>query len=220
MKKLISIIAILCLLGCSAAYALTPEERGAVAAPYVPADAVFEREEYDDGLLELYYRSADNLAQYKLKLDKDNVIAQASYELFNDRGGASVVLTQEEAFAVVQKVYPDAVLVNAYTERDDGRQEYKLAFTTPALSGEYKLNAETGEVLEYTLYPVQALTGDAATAYDALSKLYPGVTIKEAEQDRDGGRTICEGKALYQNQEYEFEIDMSDGSIIQWKLDD
>ena len=216
MKRFLPMLLALCLL-CGSALALTAAERDALVKPYLPADAAFAREERDDGLLELTYRTADSLAEYKIKLDENDQIVQISYELRDDRGGASEALTQEQAFAVVAAAHPSATLTSARVERDDGRYEYKVLFTSPEWDGEYTLNAADGTVLKYELYPATLGESDAAAAI--LTAKYPGATVQSVKTDTEDGRKQYEGKASYQDRVYEFAIDVESGKIVEWEID-
>ena len=39
----------------------------------------------------------------------------------------------------------------------------------------------------------------------------------EFKQDYDDGRLIYEGKIIYNNREYEFEIDAATGAVLDWE---
>ena len=43
-----------------------------------------------------------------------------------------------------------------------------------------------------------------------------GADIVEFKQDYDDGRLIYEGKIIYNNREYEFEIDAATGAVLDW----
>ena len=44
-----------------------------------------------------------------------------------------------------------------------------------------------------------------------------GADIVEFKQDYDDGRLIYEGKIIYNNREYEFEIDAATGAVLDWE---
>ena len=44
-----------------------------------------------------------------------------------------------------------------------------------------------------------------------------GADIVEFKQDYDDGRLIYEGKIIYNDREYEFEIDAATGAVLDWE---
>lgn len=55
----------------------------------------------------------------------------------------------------------------------------------------------------------------------ALEKV-PGATeenIRKFKKDRDDGRYVYEGEIVYNNMEYDFEIDADSGDIISWEAE-
>lgn len=229
MKKLLAMVLALTLFAASSALAVTDAQRSELATKYLPAGVQFVKEELDDGLISLEYVSEDRTAEYDLKLDQNGNAFSLSYDLYFDRGGASAKLSEAEVFDLIKALYPDATNLTARLEMDDMLYEYKVFFTTPTLSAEYQLNAESGQILEYKLhYTVTPATGAAVAAPVAdanspagiIAAKYPGASVIHVELDYDDGMQIYEGKASYNGMLYDFEINAANGAIIEWKIDD
>ena len=222
MKRSLSMmVAVLCVLATSFAYALTQTERTSLVGGYLPEDAVFVREETDDGAMKLKYETIDKTGEYEIELDQSGSrVTKVSYDLRNDAGGAKQALNDADAFVVVQKVYADATLVCVTQEKDDGRFETKVAFSTPALTGEYTLNAEDATVMEYELYPLSEMKTDEQTATELLQTQHAGATVLSVKKDTDDKHAEYEGKASLDGRVYEFSIDIGSGKITEWELDD
>lgn len=115
-------------------------------------------------------------------------------------------------------------------ERDDGVQEYEIEFYTQDTEYDYNVDAVTGDIRSYdnelenhtgsTPQEEQgAITIEEATAL-ALEKV-PGAgdTNIRIKEDRDDGRSVYEGTILYENKEYDFEIDAATGEFNEWDQD-
>lgn len=223
-KKVLPLATAAILLLSHAALASQPDFEQ-LARQYVPTDAVFERTERDDGLMEVQFRSPDNSAEYDVKINPETQsVVRVEYDVRDDRGSAKVVLTEEEAKAQVLALYPGAEVLSVLLERDDGLQEYVVLFTAPDLSGKVDLNPETGAVLDRQLnytYASESVSGPL-TAEQAktivLSKVDNG-RIVEFETDRDDGRKVYEGEVISGNVKYDFEIDADTGVILKWEQD-
>lgn len=83
-----------------------------------------------------------------------------------------------------------------------------LLLTTGCGSGNYD-NDQNAQITE-----VKAL--------EIALEQVPGATVEnivEWDRDNDRGRLKYECEILYQNQEYDFEIDATDGSILGWSVE-
>jgi uncharacterized membrane protein YkoI len=134
----------------------------------------------------------------------------------------------------------DVTFVRAYLDWDDGRQVYDVEFYQ--LSGsvakeyDYEIDAVSGQIrdvdydAEYYRAPAApsaapstpAGTISAQQAKEIVLARVPGATlnhIRDFEQDYENGRLRYEGKIVYQNMEYEFEVDGSSGAIRSWEVE-
>ena len=119
------------------------------------------------------------------------------------------------------------------TER--GVMVYDVEFTAGDYEYECDVNAANGEIVKFEKERADrpasvtspsaggALTGGSISETDAkalaLARV-PGATdadIVKFEQDYDDGRLIYEGKIIFDNREYEFEIDAATGAVLDWE---
>ena len=218
MKRFVTITVALLLLMMSSAVALTDAQRADLTAR-LPEEVTLRSEETDDGMLEVEFASADGMREYEFTLAADGTVIKLAFDLLNDRGGASPKLTDDEVKALLLKDFPDATVTSITPEIDDGFHEIDVSFTTPELSGKYTLNAETGAVLDYTLYYTLPGVAGGADAASIIAAAYPGAVVTKVELDTDDGVQQYEGEATYQNRVYEFEINAQTLAITKWELD-
>ena len=57
-------------------------------------------------------------------------------------------------------------------------------------------------------------------AKSVITSRYPGARITDIELDKENGKYVYEGEAVYNGREYDFEIDASTGKLRQWERDD
>ena len=118
-------------------------------------------------------------------------------------------------------------------ENDDGRWEYDTEFYSGNKEYDYEIDASTGEILGYdhdieSVYLPSAdntQSSDASVSLEtakssALAKV-PGAGESNIRinQDYDDGRLIYEGKIIYNTTEYEFEIDATTGTFLEWSAE-
>lgn len=112
-------------------------------------------------------------------------------------------------------------------DRDDGRLTYDVRFDVGQTEYDYEILASDGQILgsdveqnksgrQNTNNSGAAVSMEEATA-TALAKV-PGATENDIriELERDDGRLIYEGNIIYQQMEYEFEIDANTGEVLSW----
>ncbi len=225
MKRLTILLLIAALL-ISAVSALAAEgSPEAAARSVVPAHAELLRTRTDDGLTEYHFHTADG-AVYEVDVHPSTgSVVHVDMDAADQRGGAGVVLTPEQAQAKLLSLYPGAVIRLVHQERDDGRYEYEIHFSTDAFVGRAELNAETGALLDAELdYTAAArmqaqgpLTADEARAL-ALS-LVTGGRMVEFETDREDGRKVYEGEIRSDDGVYEFVIDAETGRVTEWETE-
>lgn len=137
-----------------------------------------------------------------------------------------------------------ATFVGAEKDSEDGKTVYDVEFYSKDFTEyDYEIDAQTGDIISYdadvenftpspqtnasaqdstsaqnTSAPQSAIT-EAQAKEIALAKV-PGAAdadIREFKKDRDDGREEYEGKIVYNNTEYEFEINAENGEIIKWE---
>ena len=117
--------------------------------------------------------------------------------------------------------------VRAYPDWDDGRYVYDVEFyTSDYKEYDYEIDANTGAVLSFDYdadhytRPTQPSTGTDIGLEKAKSIALGQVSgassshIRQAKRDYDDGRLEYDVKIVYNNYEYEFEIDGTSGTIL------
>ena len=130
----------------------------------------------------------------------------------------------------------NATFVKAEKEYDDGVLIYEIEFIVVSgntvVEHDYEIRVSDGVILKRdpdieTIYtvPGSTQTGDLISEGDAkalvLAKV-PGATeadIVKWKKDFDDGRWIYEGEIVFDGWEYEFEIDATTGTILDWDPD-
>lgn len=107
---------------------------------------------------------------------------------------------------------------------EDGVQVYEIEFYTTNKEYDYEINAATGKILSYDYDAesyVPPVTNNneitAAKAKEIALKQVSGATtanIRSCKLDWDDGRATYEVDLVYNEMEYEFEIDASNGRIL------
>lgn len=119
----------------------------------------------------------------------------------------------------------DATIIRSKLDYEDGRQVYDIEWYAGGAKYDYEISADTGEIISSAYEEkmmgansnnVTVSEADAKkTAIDRVS----GATDKDIYEwklDYDDGRPEYEGKIIYGGTEYEFTIDATTGSIIEW----
>ena len=116
-------------------------------------------------------------------------------------------------------------------DRDDGSKVYEVRFNVAEKEYEYEIHAADGTILSSDVerdddYQAQqnGNTGNAnvAVSLDEATKTaldrVPGATEQDIriKLDYDDGRQKYEGDIIYQQVEYDFEIDADTGEVIEW----
>lgn len=120
----------------------------------------------------------------------------------------------------------DLSFINVRQEIDDGVSVYKVEFYQQNQEYDYTIRTSDGTILSFD-YEIDDRTNSANViiAQDdainmALAKV-PGATQNDIrlQLEADDGRWLYEGKIVYNNFEYEFEIDATNGTFIKWEQD-
>lgn len=142
---------------------------------------------------------------------------------------------EEEARAKAMNVAMEhAGVTECYTHRieedvEHGRAVYEIEFFAGNTEYDYTIAKDTLEILSYDQdiegwgLP-EGETGSAVTLEQAIQLVLdrvPGAASTDVriEYERDDGRELYEGEVYYDRTEYEFEIDASTGTFIEWSVD-
>lgn len=129
----------------------------------------------------------------------------------------------------------EVTFVRTEKDRDDGRVVYEVEFySKDNKEYDYEIDAETGDIISFDEDAENYLPSSSDVSQNApqgeviteerakeiaLEKV-PGATdadIREFRKDFDDGREEYEGKIIYNNTEYEFEINAKTGEVITWE---
>ncbi len=119
----------------------------------------------------------------------------------------------------------DATITKSKLDYEDGRQVYDIEWYAGGAKYDYEIAVDTGEIIssayeEKTMGAVSKnVTVSEADAKKTALDRVSGATDKDLYEwklDYDDGRPEYEGKIIYGGTEYEFTIDASTGSVMEW----
>lgn len=147
----------------------------------------------------------------------------------------SSLITEEEAKNIALKdaeVTEDQVTgIRIKLEKDNGIQEYEVDFYADNKEYDYDINASTGEIISKDM----EIDDDFRNTGNSGSSSSVAVTEAEAKKialakvpdatendirihlDYEDGKQVYEGSIVYGGMEYDFEIDASSGTILEWE---
>ena len=140
-------------------------------------------------------------------------------------GAVDEAKEQEIALAHAGVKAVDATITKSKLDYDDGRQVYEIEWYANGAKYNYEIAVATGEIVN-SGYEAKTVvgTGNSATVSEATAKQtalarVSGATEKDIYEwklDYDDGRPEYEGKIIYGGTEYEFTIDATSGTVIEW----
>ena len=140
-------------------------------------------------------------------------------------GAVDEAKAQEIALAHAGVKAVDATITKSKLDYDDGRQVYEIEWYANGAKYDYEIAVATGEIVN-SGYEAKTVvgTGNSATVSEATAKQtalarVSGATEKDIYEwklDYDDGRPEYEGKIIYGGTEYEFTIDATSGTVIEW----
>ena len=146
----------------------------------------------------------------------------------------SSAITKDQAKSVALKdagvAESDTQFIWVKEDYDDGRAVYDVEFFANGTEYDYEIDRSTGKIISSDFdiehySPNNGNTGGTVISADKASSIalakVPGATANDIRihLDRDDGRQIYEGEIYYNRMEYEFEIDASTGTIIEWSVE-
>lgn len=132
----------------------------------------------------------------------------------------------------------DVVFVEAKLERDNGRDEYDIEFTSNNVKYEYEIDAVSGNVLGFSSESISESRTDAGTSLSgdgsqqltldeakAIALEHAGfaadqVVFTKSKLDYDDGAAEYEIEFKANGLEYEYKINPYTGKIIEFDIDD
>ncbi len=135
----------------------------------------------------------------------------------------------------------DTSRLNVSEDMDDGRKVYEIGFDVAEKEYDYEIQASDGAILSSDVETNEGYTAaqnstqsqqnadnagtgtsDAAVSLEEATKIaldkVPGATEQDIRinLDYDDGRQKYEGDIIYEQMEYDFEIDANTGEVIEW----
>ena len=178
---------------------------------------------------------AANGKQYQYNIDALSgavINSEQGAPLQGDSAASGVIVIETAKQKALQHAGLSAAQVTflkSAMEYENGRQVYDIEFySSDYTEYDYEIDALTGEVISYdneTEVRVPSngeSTISAEQAKEIALAQVPGATaadITDFETDNDDGRKEYEGTILYNNMEYEFEIDAYSGAIRSWEAE-
>ena len=120
----------------------------------------------------------------------------------------------------------DVTAMRVKKEMDDGVWRYDVEFYVQNKEYDYEINAADGTILSVDYDVEDDFAGQANSAkvsQEQASKMaldrVPGASQSNLtiHFEMDDGRAMYEGKIVYNEREYEFEIDANTGEIVGWE---
>lgn len=141
------------LVSTRASSAMSAEEARELATSYVPDTAVFSHIEREWQGYEVCFTDDGGNIIYEVDINKTSgLVTELSMEKKGAEGGSAQVISEEEAKSIVLARFPEATGLNAELSEEDGLLSYEVQFSAPDLYGECEVDAETGDICEYTLH--------------------------------------------------------------------
>lgn len=147
----------------------------------------------------------------------------------NQPSGTAVTLEQAKQIALKDAGVSSsqASFIKEKSDYDDGRQLFELEFVAGNSKYEYEVNATDGSIIKRDMETYASSNGSGSSQGGLISRdaardaalSHAGYTSSEVsaleiEQDRDDGRTVYEVSFRVGRQEFDYEIDASNGAIL------
>lgn len=123
----------------------------------------------------------------------------------------------------------DATITKSRLDYEGGRQVYEIEWYAGGKKYDYEIAVDTGEILSSGYDEKTAgwsgsnsVTVSEADAKQTALGRVSGATEKDIYEwqfDYDDGRPEYEGKIIYGGTEYDFTIDASNGSVVEWEAE-
>lgn len=153
----------------------------------------------------------------------------------SDDGGTTAAnssdeyLSEEEASAIALAQVDGATEeeLRIKKDTDDGKNIYEISIVHDNVEYDFEIDAATGNILEQSSEMKEDNWNNSQNSNNYISEdeaknialgQVEGATEADLRihKDNDDGKDIYEGSIVYNEMEYEFEIDAATGSIIDW----
>lgn len=127
----------------------------------------------------------------------------------------------------------DATFIKAEKDYEHGKSIYEIEFRNGTKKWEYDIDASTGSIINYDIDDNSIIAGNIPSANNTsiTAEQAEEIVLKDAgtnrntvkylksKKDLDDGRAIFDIEFIFNNREYEYEIDASTGTIISKDMD-
>lgn len=133
-------------------------------------------------------------------------------------------LSQNEVYRIVIKQVSGLKKGNIYIEQeiDDGNLVYEGTAIYNQIEYEFEVDGNTGKLFKWNSQE-SSLNNEnhqisVDQVFDTVMNKIPGIEKGNIflQSEYDDGQVVYEGKAIYDNIEYEFEINADTGNILEW----
>lgn len=206
----------------------TSEEAIAIASEEVPESAELFDDREEENKFEILFTDSDADMKYKVKVNKfTETVSKIEGESTKFSFGNSVNISEDDAEKIILKHFPDAHNVIITLEHDDNMYVYDVEFTYEDGYGDFELNADNGEIVEFSIHKENNVTVPSDSSADkaitseqaseiALNKAGGGV-VAEIELDHKGETYYYEVEILKDGMEYDYVVDAVTGEITSEK---
>lgn len=195
---------------------------------YISNDAKLIKQETEGAYTEYEYRDSSTNAEIEALTDANGntIIVKTEYDIAKGKRAAS--MDEAAASKAAQELLPGCEVNYAFTDVDDGVNEWHAFCTLDGDMWMIKFTADNAELIETEVIPGAADKQSAAAmltaseAIDALIKSKGTVSVIDIDFDFDDdtGAMYYEGECTLNGKKYEFKINAYDGKIVEWELDD
>lgn len=154
----------------------------------------------------------------------------------SDANTTDIGSDEASSIALEAAGFAESDVTNLYVSRDfdDGRVVYEVQFWKDNTEYDYEILASTGEIISYDLDVKNNKNGQGNTQNTQNGQSNTEITLEEAKQlaldrvpgateqnmkielDYDDGYYKYEGEIIYDQKEYDFEIDANTGTFLEW----
>ncbi len=158
---------------------------------------------------------------------------QSDSDLTNTENNiVSLESAKEIALTHAGLTFDQVYFLKSNTDWENGNKIYDIEFyTNDQTEYDYEIDSDTGEILEYdhnaeyvtpTSTHTQPHELTAASVKEIVLSQVPGASeqdILEFESEYDDGKLHYEGKIIFEQTKYEFQIDGQNGTISEWDVE-
>jgi len=190
------------------------------AMALLPQDAQLVEKDYDDGVYEYEFRSAS--ARYDVLADASGQLLKWSAEYPGQRS-SNYVLDVEQiidlALADLAGKGVEGKPLLFVDEWNDGKPQWDAYFFGGGDLYAYKMNVETGAILEIERFFGGAALLDPQVMVNRVKSDKEMEILTSFELEWDDGRWVYESEVGNGKDRYEYKALAKDGTVIEWERD-